>query len=36
MSFRRRAGLLIGLFLLSCGLLLFEVTLTRILANQKK
>ncbi len=32
MSFRLRASLLTGLFLLSCGVLLFEVTLTRILS----
>ncbi len=32
MSFRQQAGLLAGLFLLSCGVLLFEVTLTRILS----
>lgn len=32
MSYRPRASLLSGLFLLSCGMLLFEVTLTRILS----
>ena len=32
MSFRWRAGLLTGLFLLTCGVLLFEVALTRILS----
>ena len=32
MSFRLRASLLVGLFLLSCGVLLFEITLTRILS----
>lgn len=32
MSFRLRASLLAGLFLLSCGVLLFEITLTRILS----
>ena len=32
MSYRGRASLLTGLFLLSCGRLLFVITLTRILS----